>query len=471
MLGVKSLPLPFFCAKSFRESTNITHQETAMDMSHNIIKRGSNSFLETISKLVTLPSALIGKVGSYLKQNDYASLSSTNTSIYLGCNNPNALRVLNLESIIDYSYIKLAKYSGLKHLRLKVSKFSELLLPTKTMILPNLSKLELCGQEISNDLDMKPLLNQKVIDFGKITFLQLHRFENKKNEFPLDSFQRLMLLFPSIELLDLDLTLLNLTNYGQFDAKRWFPKLIGFRNWNHGNHLLVNQIIADFGHVLQYLCSIQRSNIVIPSNIKFPELQELYIAEINVNFMNSILDKTTTLERVKRQGLREVMTNKTEWNKLTVDLFTTQNSLSHLMFVERSNFELVDSIGDVLQYGLYAISKQNRRVRVKIIYGSNIEFNISRIDVSKIFIQADSIRNQLSRSFGKNNYVFTFHHKPNWEGDKDEATRMTHTLKARYSEDLLLHTEIFKDSMILTIYGRQCVINGWNSTWVLPQLE
>ena len=122
---------------------------TATNIVRNIITsrhsshKSAYTHSSTTRKLDSLPSSLIGEIASYLKHKSYSLLSQSNRAIYIGCNNPNTLRELNLFNVDNYSCIKLSKYRQIKYLKLNLRKFSELSLPSNTTILPQLTQLSL----------------------------------------------------------------------------------------------------------------------------------------------------------------------------------------------------------------------------------------------------------------------------------------------------------------------------------------
>ena len=447
-----------FCNQLLQDIHRNTDQlNVALNASNNIIISKEKS--EQISSKVTiesLSSTLIGEIASYLEQNSHISLSQANRIIYIGCNNTNTLRKLDLESIKNYSCIKLAQYPRLKCLRVKLSKFKEFKFPNNVKILQNLTKLEFDGDEFVGDVgerDIDPLLHQKSIDFTKISYLQLRDVGAPENKYPLDKFKILMSLFPNITMLSLRDTHLDITSGDEINVKQLFPKLTGFDNWSHSNDILTNQIIREFGPELQSFHVKYDNNIVIPSNVKFSKLEELYLCTpTSIDVMNDLLDRTTSLKRLKLQNNEHIIANPQDWNKLMRSIFMTQNSLNYFMIVERSAFHFFDAIGDGLEYGLYGISDKNRRMRMKIIYGSNSASDTSTIEASKIFMQADRIRTQLTASFGQRNFVLTLHHKPKWNGDKDVVKEMVKSFNQRYGEEIMVHNEISDDSVILTMY-------------------
>ena len=81
--GKEAILQPLF--KQFINNQNIGTLDASIFSANKIIRSRDKSNTDTINQnnLDALPSILIGEVASYLKQNDYASLSKTNRSIYV----------------------------------------------------------------------------------------------------------------------------------------------------------------------------------------------------------------------------------------------------------------------------------------------------------------------------------------------------------------------------------------------------
>ena len=86
--------------------------KSTIEIAQNIITSRKNTNIPSSSqfKLDELPKVLIGEIGSYLPQTDYLSLSRTNRSMYIGLNDPNTLKHLDLMKVNDYSCIDIDDY-------------------------------------------------------------------------------------------------------------------------------------------------------------------------------------------------------------------------------------------------------------------------------------------------------------------------------------------------------------------------
>ena len=212
--GREAILAPF--CNQFLE-TNLNNQNveiinTAINIIRTILKSRSEANEEhqqisrcTEIKLDTIPLPLMGEIGSYLKQKDHASLSKANMTIYIGCNHPNTLQVLDLTNVANYSCIKFTKYRKVKHLKLGLSNFINLSLQKTDTILRNMTKLSLDGANDDDDINLASLSDQSSINFANINYLELTRYELIQ-----DDTERLLKLMPSIQYLVLDDTNLNI---------------------------------------------------------------------------------------------------------------------------------------------------------------------------------------------------------------------------------------------------------------------
>ena len=123
--GRNAILTPFFAQyMNFNKSnhaSNTHHMDDMMNIVSTIIRKrktNSNSNLSSRPTINSLPKAVIGEAASYLPQKDYISLSKTNRSNYISCNEPNTLRHLDLKNVTNYARIDLQKYLQLTHLEI-----------------------------------------------------------------------------------------------------------------------------------------------------------------------------------------------------------------------------------------------------------------------------------------------------------------------------------------------------------------
>ena len=171
------------------------HIDTAISITKAIIKsrKTTNSNSPQLN-MDTLPKAIIGDIASYLPRKDYISFLTANRSIYIGCNDPNTLKYLNLMSTTDYTCMNISKYRGLKHLKVQLN-----LLPCilNHDALNSLTELTLDGM-VKGNIDLDPLLSQNFINFNNIKHLSLHNCPKVTQ----DNFVQFLALFLNIEYLE-----------------------------------------------------------------------------------------------------------------------------------------------------------------------------------------------------------------------------------------------------------------------------
>ena len=154
-------------------------------------------------KLDMIPKALIGHIASFTNQSDYANLSNTNRSVYLGCNTPNMLQTLHLHKDYQYSSIKLESYPSIKYFEFGLKHFHKFRISSTTQPLFNqLNELSISGKHAdvqafnqfveNNFVNSSNVKALSCIDFGrnidkdpftkfvsklsKLTFLHLNKF-------------------------------------------------------------------------------------------------------------------------------------------------------------------------------------------------------------------------------------------------------------------------------------------------------
>eukprot|EP01083_Nonionella_stella_P172219 590319_1 len=133
---------------------NISNADDMNNLMSKIILSRSKEQKQNVTALVDsakikfdrIPNLLIGEISSFLEQSDYINLSKTNRFIYMGCNAPNKLQVLDLRKLKHYSAINLELYPSVHHLALNLFKFNQLMPQiTRVPVLNELQSLEFNG--------------------------------------------------------------------------------------------------------------------------------------------------------------------------------------------------------------------------------------------------------------------------------------------------------------------------------------
>ena len=453
-----------FCGQ-FLESNlinkNVQLIETAMNIIKAIITSRSksnqnNNQASIANKLESLPSELIGEVSSYLEHKDHISLSKANRSIYIGCNSPNTLQVLDLIEINDHSCIKLTKYPLLKHLKINLLQFDELSFPTNNKILHDLNQLTLGGHE-QDDIDIDVFSSQTAIDFSKITHLIFDDFGD--HGFLFSSFQTIISLFPNIEYLSFNDSFFNIPMNEQIDVKQLFPNLEGYCNWSYGNYPFSNTIISTFGSTLKSLHLICDSNeIVIPSNISFTNLEELYLCEATNDFTEKIINTTKSLKRVKLQDMKD-----NDHKELMKKIFNSQSKLNEVHLSDTSNSDNFKTIIDALEYGLCEL-KDKHRMRVHVICGQDTDFE--KRNASEMFIQTDRLRDKLTTSIGLDNFSVRVKLHGTLSGNLKKERDLYHQRHGAY---LRISVDKENTHTTLTVGSNNCGVSTL-ANWLIPDI-
>ena len=279
--GRDSLLKPFFDQfMKQKESANNQPLNAMMNIINIIMrkrKQNSNANASIKPNIKTIPKAIIGEVASYLSQTDYASLSTTNRSIYIGCNDPKTLKHLDLLKINNYSCMNLSHYPQLIHLELKLTKFNQLSLLKDPSILNDLNKLTL-DADTQKNVDLIPLISQTAIDLNNITHLRLRGFgkANLNDSFSKDTFFKLLSKFPNVKQFDMGEVIPSIVSPEELQEIKLtsiLPNVTEIRSYR-SNLLLQNHVLTSYASSLQSVNMVDHPNVIIPS---LPKLEELII--------------------------------------------------------------------------------------------------------------------------------------------------------------------------------------------------
>ena len=91
-----------------------------------------------------------------------------------------------------------------------------------------------------------------------------------------NEFKRILSLFPKLNSLTLFAFYVSISDNDRIDIKSLVPNLMCYVDRHYCNHLLTNQVISQHGVQLQCLQLDHPKDIVIPSNVTFPNLEEIY---------------------------------------------------------------------------------------------------------------------------------------------------------------------------------------------------
>ena len=190
---------------------------TVIDILSNSSQRGSCStdLMNTLIKEVTtehaqlhstnvkcesiqnLTAVLIGYIGSFLNQWDYFSLSKCCRSIYLGCNEPNNLRLITIPKKYNISTLHLKRYTRLVCLKLVSSQLNALINAQSLVALQRVHSLWI--HNLSRTTAYFDWMEKfATCTWSSVKNLVLQSFGTSTNMFPKDRMLQLLSLFPNV---------------------------------------------------------------------------------------------------------------------------------------------------------------------------------------------------------------------------------------------------------------------------------
>ena len=439
-LGRNAILSPF-CNQFYVKPTknnDITQIDCAMDIVNGIIMSRSKSISNHSStkiKLDTLPTSIIGEIASYFYQKQYISFSQCNRSIYIGCNSPNTLRRLDLERIKDYSCIKLQKYSQLRELKVKLSKFHQLSSSANGAKLTHLKKLLLHGESQTN-VDMEPLTGN--IIFKNIIHLTLQHFGSEQSNVSTSAFTNILSKFSNVEFLQSKWCEIDAQHGSEFDVKTLLPKLKGFSNWSCNSALITNKLLAVYGDTIKIWQDFNESeDIIIPSSISFTNLEEIILDQPSATLLNTISDKASTLRVLRLQDASSNGMDKVVWREYLQKVFVQHQSLEYLRIHEVSYDDFVD-ICDGIEHALYRLERKQKELQLIIRMGSET----TKVNASDAFNQLARITErlmmcQLEDFRLKMNHKGTMNGSVSEEMDKFQSKYQKVTLSVLEQEDCI----------------------------------
>ena len=386
--GREALLTPFF-AQHMKQNKSYHNPNSQHIINIIVRKRKSNFHLFTKVSIHTLPKAIIGEVASYLSQKDYVSLTKTNRSIYIGCNEPNTLRHLDLKSVNNYSCIDLQKYPQLTHLEIDLTKPNQLSLPSDKTILHHLNRLTLYAND-QRDVDINALISQLAINLSNINHLKLTRFatddqNDTNNWFSKATVLQLLEKFANTEYLNMDnvwpliysedsLNLPMAQNLKAIRAIRY-------------NLNLVNYLIETCGPSLQSLHLGDYNTIELPSHISFPKLTEFFLLAPTSDNLNILSKKAELID------ISASITNESQMRETLQKIITTYSELE-VLFIHDVRYDYFDCICDGIEKGLSLSHEKKGNLRMLMQFGDELH-PISPPESSDSLIKIARILNQL----------------------------------------------------------------------------
>ena len=315
---------------------------------------------------------MIGEISSYLPQKDYLSLSKTNKSLYIGCNDPNTLQHLDLKKVDNYSAITLELYPKLKHLEVRIQKFDQLLLPKNKHILPELSQITFDGNW-ETDADLSSVRSQQAISFDSIKTLTLKCFgkspgETLTNRFSAETFVQLIAIFPNVNHFDTMCSALTpFTNDQQIQYRSFCSKLNEVSTFYTSNNirtgLMSNPALI---RKLKFVDLGLFRNITTEQS--FSNLEELSILSPTSHILKTILKTAHSVTTIELHAIPTMKQIKEVMTKLFKIPSMTNLLVTHVQSTSQTSYENVGNICDGIIEGLDALKDEKyQRERLKIV--------------------------------------------------------------------------------------------------------
>eukprot|EP01083_Nonionella_stella_P242078 844747_1 len=371
-----------------------------LDTTLNIIKqiiesrktkpKPANSYEITMQ---SLPSALIGNLASYLYSTDYESFQTVNRTIYIGCNTPNTLRLLDLSQMNDYSQINLAKYLHLTHLSITLNAFNSFILPGNGETVCNrLQKMTLDGAEQSN-ADITHFITQNTININNITYLHCSKFGVRQNHFSFDTFTRLLSKFSNIEYLSLNRVVLPSVPQTPSSLLQLLPHLQAFSWVNCRLADFLIQILTAFGSKLKTLKLSDTSLASLPAHVTFSHLQELLMVSPQIATFDRILKTAKSLRKIVFPFYQNNQTNTAFPMQTSIQRLLTTQPLLEFIAIHCTCFSAFDTTCNGIEHGLYNREHKNKYIKLNMDL-----FLVGDIDITtykRILFMIVKITNQL----------------------------------------------------------------------------
>mmetsp|Transcript_68794 Transcript_68794/g.109220 ORF Transcript_68794/g.109220 Transcript_68794/m.109220 type:complete len:511 (+) Transcript_68794:59-1591(+) len=365
----------------FAKSANNEMVHKSIDIIDELIKsrrkstRNSRTATTKQSIDQLLPSAVIGKISSYLQFTDNVSFSRANRDIYIGCNTPNKLQQLDLThfDIDTYDYCSippLIKYPDIKRLEISINKFKELKWPKPAagqFAFNQLEELSLDAEE-DVDIDLENFRIDDIVNGAAIKRLKLVNFDSGAEMFAVDVFFGILRKFPNLEYLELMHAFTEeMTVNEKSTLQRLLPKLKGvvFNGCTEQNAHHFLQMFAS------NLVSISLNLDTIPM-VSFDAMQEVCLYEAAGSHIAAILRATSNLKRFRLCDIEhcdEAVLTSAEFVAVLKDVLCTQHALEYLD-VDGYPLSYFNDVCNGVESGLYRARKtrksQSLNVRIAL---------------------------------------------------------------------------------------------------------
>eukprot|EP01083_Nonionella_stella_P150956 481704_1 len=334
-------------------------------------------------KLHQFPGAIIGHTASFLMQSEYVRFTTTNRSIYLGCNLPsNQLQALDLEfeNTGKYASMDLSSFPSVKTLRVAPSK----IIASQhrwSFDSPNFNQI----RELSLNTGNKPprdwaesFFNQNIVNCDTVTSLEYRQsWSHDHVNMQKKEFLSLLARFPNLATLKLPSGLSIPEDVTPKDIADTCPKLFGLTlSYIRGNpDRITVALVKLFASQLKYLSIFVCKNMGVMdfSDVCFGKLEELRIDRPDRMVFPTILKSAVNLKKlylrwtfVARMGNdREAIQND------IANLMVKCTSLHFMCFWVGCRDDFC-SVLDGIASGLVEIKRNNQpKQQLKICFGVN----------------------------------------------------------------------------------------------------
>eukprot|EP01083_Nonionella_stella_P247837 858834_1 len=401
-------------------------------------------------KIDQLPMTIIGYVASFLKQQCYCRFSTSNISIYLGCNSPNVLQKLCLNEAKHYSSTKLALFPSVKTLRIDPSKITE---SQQNMRFdsPNFNQVMTLALAAHYKCGwVRPFFNRNIVNCHHVTTLNCQFFGSIDDRMGRNEFLSLLKKFPNVTQLQLHSVEVTQDVTAQ-DIAGLCPKLVGLLL---ANTRLIGDLVKMFASQLQYLAFYHRTTLDF-GNVVFDQLEELGIFWPRNQLFCDIVKSAFKLKRLYICYWKE-RTSHDQIKKSITFVMVQCKCLNYMHFsigypkAYGVNTTQFCSVLEGIECGLLK-TKQQQRKRLKVC-----------IDVAGLgFKSSDFVLNigRVINSFCASN-VKDFMLIWQFEGVRDNATldEVFHALC-----NLSAHIKVIQSEERFIVTNKNCKINGYQN--------
>lgn len=315
------------------------------------------------STMASLSAPLIGKIGTFLNQEDHIHFGLVSRSVFIGCNTPNTLRHLNLIGIQDYSKIDICRYTQLRILKFNLSAFRSFNFQSIGYVFRYLHKIEIdnTGNHVIQCFDA--LSRCPSINFPSITHLCLSNFStitrsryNKR--LSAADFIKLLSMFPCLEYLYLCGVFIQQLEIEEISQFIDFSPRLGVFISLGSRAVTSRQMMSALAPKLKGL----RFNFSPGSgNPLFPVLEELRVTAPGM----ALLQNYKALKRVCLNLIDGIDTNEvSEAVPMITDLIMKATKMETLVIKAKMN--LLESVCTAIDRGIFGVAKKRDRSEIKL---------------------------------------------------------------------------------------------------------